>query len=409
MINNKYNIEKIRSDFPQLQIKLKDKKLIYLDNAATTLKPKIVIEKLSDLYLFKTANIHRAAHELSQNLSTDYENARKTVAKFINAQQNEVIFTKGTTESINFVAHSYARHLPKDSEIIISSLEHHSNILPWQVIAKDCGLKIKFIKCLDSGLLDKSHFESLISKKTKLLALTICSNALGVVNPVKDFISIAKKNDIKVLLDAAQSISSTITDVKDLDADFLVFSGHKIFAPTGIGVLWAKQEILKKMQAYQVGGGMITSVTKVGYTMAPIPYCFEAGTPPIVQAISLANALDYVETIGLKNIYEYEKTLLTELDKALLPIDGLKIIAPLQNRTNICSFTVDKLHSSDIGQLLSMQALCVRTGNHCAQPLVAEELKINTGLTRISLSIYNNLEEIHQCAKAVKKCLKMLS
>lgn len=409
MTNNKYDIQKIRSDFPQLQIKLKDKNLIYLDNAATTLKPKIVIDKLSDLYLFKTANIHRAAHELSQNLSTDYENARKTVAKFINAQQNEVIFTKGTTEAINFVAQSYARHLPKDSEIIISSLEHHSNILPWQSIAKEYGLKIKFIKCLDSGVLDKDHFESLISKKTKFLALTICSNALGIINPVKEFISIAKKNGIKILLDAAQSISSGITDVKDLDVDFLVFSGHKIFAPTGIGVLWVKSEILKKMQAYQVGGGMISSVTKTEYTMAPIPYCFEAGTPPIVQAISLANALDYVDTIGLENIHEYEKTLLTELDKSLSQISGLKIIGPLDTRINICSFIIEGVHSSDIGQLLSMQAVCVRTGNHCAQPLVDNELKISTGLTRISLSIYNSLEEVHQCVEAVKKCQKMLN
>lgn len=409
MTSNTYNIDKIRADFPQLQVKLKGKTLIYLDSAATTLKPKEVIDKLSEYYLFKTANIHRAAHELSQNLSTDYEEARKTVAQFINAKQNEVIFTKGTTEAINFVSQSYAKHLPKSSEIIISSLEHHSNILPWQNIAKEYGLVLKFINCLPSGELDFKHFQSLVSDQTKLLALTICSNALGIINPVDDFIAVAQKKGFKVLLDAAQSISSNITDVKKLNADFLVFSGHKIFAPTGIGVLWVKEDLLNQLKPYQVGGGMISSVDKKSYDLACAPFRFEAGTPPIVQAISLGHALTYVQDIGLNNIHNYEKSLLTELDKGLSSIAGLKIIGPLDTRVNICSFTVEGVHSSDIGQLLSMQALCVRTGNHCAQPLVVEELKITTGLTRISLSIYNNLSEVQECVKAVKKCLEMLS
>ncbi|MBE8221597.1 MAG: cysteine desulfurase [Bdellovibrionales bacterium] len=407
-MSNLYDIKKIRSDFPQLTIKLKKNPLIYLDSAATTLKPKEVIDKLSDLYLFKTANIHRAAHELSQNLSTDYETARENVANFINAKQNEVIFTKGTTESINFVAQSYAKYFSKGSEIIISSLEHHSNILPWQNIAKEYGLVLKFIKCLPSGELDFNHFTSLISKKTKLLALTICSNALGIINPVKDYINVAKKNKIKILLDAAQSISSNITDVKKLDADFLVFSGHKIFAPTGIGVLWVKENLLETLKPYQVGGGMISSVDKNSYALACAPYRFEAGTPPIVQAISLGHALNYVKNIGLQNIHDYEKSLLTALDEGLSKIDGVKIIGPLKSRVNICSFTVEGVHSSDIGQLLSVQGICVRTGNHCAQPLVVEELGINTGLTRISLSIYNNLEEVVACVDSVKKCLEML-
>lgn len=404
-----YNIKKIRSEFPQLTIKIKGNPLIYLDSAATTLKPKKIIDKLSDLYLFKTANIHRAVHELSQNLSTDYETAREQVANFINAKQNEIIFTKGTTESINFIAQSYAKHLPKGSEIIISSLEHHSNILPWQSVAKEYGLVLKFINCLPSGELNFDHFVSLISKQTKLLALTICSNALGIINPVEDFIAVAKKNKVKILLDAAQSVSSTVTDVKKLDADFLVFSGHKIFSPTGIGVLWVRENLLDTLKPYQVGGGMISSVAKTSYALASIPYRFEAGTPPIVQAISLGHALNYVKNIGLQNIHHYEKSLLTALDKGLSNIVGLKIIGPLKSRVNICSFTVEGVHSSDIGQLLSMQGLCVRTGNHCAQPLVVEELKINTGLTRISLSIYNTLEEINICVDAIKKCLKMLS
>lgn len=408
MMTSPYNIKKIRSDFPQLTTQIKDNPLIYLDSAATTLKPKEVIDKLSDLYLFKTANIHRAAHELSQNLSTDYETTRERVANFIKAKQNEVIFTKGTTESINFIAQSYARYFPKGSEIIISSLEHHSNILPWQSIAKEYGLILKFINCLPSGELDFNHFTSLISKKTKLLALTICSNALGIINPVKDFIAVTKKKNIKVLLDAAQSISSNVTDVNKLDADFLVFSGHKLFAPTGIGVLWVKENLLDTLKPYQVGGGMISSVDKKSYVLACPPYRFEAGTPPIMQAISLGHAVNYVQNIGLQNIHHYEKSLLTVLDKGLSSIPGVKIVGPLKARVNICSFTVEGIHSSDIGQLLSLQGLCVRTGNHCAQPLVVEELKITTGLTRVSLSIYNTLEEVKICIEAVKKCLEML-
>lgn len=409
MMPNPYNIEKIRSDFPQLKTKIKGQPLIYLDSAATALKPKEVIDKLSELYLFGTANIHRAAHELSQNLSTDYENARQKVATFINAQKSEIIFTKGTTESINFISQSYARYFPKGSEIIISSLEHHSNIVPWQNIAKEYGLVLKFINCLPSGELDFDHFKSLMSEKTKLLALTICSNALGIVNPVEDFIHLAKKKKIKILLDAAQSISSNITDVKKLDADFLVFSGHKIFSPTGIGVLWVKENLIDKLTPYQVGGGMIASVSKSSYTLACAPYKFEAGTPPIMQAISLGHALEYVQKIGLQNIHNYEKSLLKALDKGLSEIPGLKIIGPLSARVNICSFTVEGVHSSDIGQLLSMQGLCVRTGNHCAEPLVVEEFKITTGLTRISLSIYNTLEEVNICIDSIKKCLKMLN
>lgn len=409
MMSKAYNINKIRSDFPQLQIKLKGKNLIYLDSAATTLKPKEVIDKLSEYYLFKTANIHRAAHELSQNLSTDYEEARKQVAQFINANQNEVIFTKGTTESINFVANAYAKYLPKGSEIIISSLEHHSNILPWQNLAQEYGFTLKFIHCLPSGELDFNHFQTLVTNKTQLLALTICSNALGIINPVEKFIALAKQKNFKVLLDAAQSISSNVTDVKKLNADFLVFSGHKLFAPTGIGVLWVKETLLEQLKPYQVGGGMISSVDKKSHTLACPPFRFEAGTPPIVQAISLSHALQYIQNIGLENIHNYEKSLLAELDRGLASIPGLKIIGPLKSRVNICSFTVEGVHSSDIGQLLSMQALCVRTGNHCAQPLVVEELKITTGLTRVSLSIYNNLAEVQECVKAVKKCLKMLS
>lgn len=408
MMNKTYDIKKIRSEFPQLSLQIKEKPLVYLDSAATTLKPKPVIDKLSDLYLFKTANIHRAAHELSQNISADYEKARENVATFINGKQNEVIFTKGTTESINFVAQSYAKYFPKGSEIIISSLEHHSNILPWQSIAKEYGLVLKFIDCLPSGELDFNHFKSLITKKTKLLALTICSNALGIINPVKDFTAVAKKNQIKVLLDAAQSISSNITDVKQLGADFLVFSGHKIFAPTGIGVLWVKDNLLEHLKPYQVGGGMISSVNKQSCALACPPHRFEAGTPPIVQAISLGHALNYVQNIGLQNIHNHEKALLTALDEGLGTISGLSILGPLKTRVNICSFSVQDIHSSDIGQLLSMQGFCVRTGNHCAQPLVVEELKINTGLTRISLSIYNTLEEVQACIVAVKKCLKML-
>lgn len=403
-----YPIKDIRKDFPQLKTQVHGHPLIYLDSAATTLKPQPVIDYLAHLYLHKTANIHRGIHTPSQDLSSLYEEARANVAQFINADPFEIIFTKGTTEGINLVAHSCTDHLKEGDEILVSQLEHHSNILPWQELARKKKLKLIPIPVTTEGTIELKKFHSLINEKTAFMAITLGSNAIGTINPIQQMLDAVKDVDALVLVDAAQAISAYPIDVKDLDADFLVFSGHKIFAPTGIGVLWGKEELLEKAKPYQLGGGMMSAVTFDHFTPGDLPARFEAGTPPIMQALALSKALDYVSHIGLDNISQHEKELVQYAYEKLQSIDEVKVVGQPERLLNILSFTVNKVHSTDIGHFLNTKGICVRTGTHCAQPLIKDVLKEDTGLTRLSFSIYNTKEEIDITIEKIKESISLL-
>jgi cysteine desulfurase/selenocysteine lyase len=402
------DIEKIRADFPILSRKVNGKPLIYFDNGATAQKPQSVIDAVNKYYTSQNANIHRGVHTLSQEITVEYEKARDTVQKHLNARySHEIIFTKGTTESINLVASSFGKKfISKGDEIIISAMEHHSNILPWQVICEDKGAILKVIPINDSGELLMDEYKKLLSDKTKIVAVTHISNTLGTINPVKEIIELAHAKNIPVLIDGAQAVPHTGIDVQDLDVDFYVYSGHKLFGPTGVGVLYGKEKWLNEMPPYQVGGGTIKTVTFEKTVYADLPLKFEAGTPHIAGGVGLAMAINYINEIGLDNIAAYEHELLVHATSALQKIEGLKIIGTATKKASVISFVVEGLHPFDIGTILDQLGIAVRTGHHCTQPLM-QRYGIK-GTVRVSFAFYNTKQEVDEFIIGLQRAIKML-
>lgn len=402
-------IQHIRTDFPILEEKVYNKPLIYFDNGATTQKPKQVLDKIMYGYTHLNANIHRGVHYLSQKATEAHEASRKTVAEFINASSSdEIIFTRGTTEAINLVAFSFGEAFCNEGdEIIISVLEHHSNIVPWQMLCERKKMKLRIIPINEKGELKMDVFESLLNKKTKLVSVAHVSNVLGTINPVKEIIEKAHARNIPVFLDGAQSAPHIKVDVQSLDVDFYAFSGHKIYAPTGISALYGKREWLDKIPPYQGGGEMIQTVTFEKTTYNELPFKFEAGTPDYIGSTALAEAVRYIQNIGLEHIAEYETELTQYATKRLHEIEGMRIIGTAKHKSAVVSFLVGNIHPYDIGMLLDKLGIAVRTGHHCAQPLM-DELQI-PGTVRASFSFYNTKEEIHTFIDALKRVVSMLS
>jgi len=397
------DIQSIRSDFPILQRKVHHKPLVYLDNAATTQKPKQVIDKIVESYYHANANIHRGVHYLSQLATEAHESARKTVQKFLNAgSSSEIIFTRGTTDAINLVASSFAKACMKPGdEVIVSAMEHHSNIVPWQL--HEANLKV--IPLNEIGELDLEAFTRLFSERTRLVAVTHISNVLGTINPVGEIIRIAHAHNVPVLIDGAQAAAHLPVDVQALDADFYVFSGHKIYAPTGTGALYGKEKWLERIPPYQGGGEMIASVTFEKSTFNELPYKFEAGTPDFIGSAGLAEALHYVESLGWSTIHNHEEALLKYATEKLNAIEGVRIFGQSPCKGGVISFLVGNIHHYDMGMLLDQLGIAVRTGHHCADPLM-RILGIE-GTARASFAIYNTLEEIDALIAGIERVKKM--
>ena len=402
------DLDHIRADFPLLGNTMRGKPIVFLDSAASSQKPRIVIDAIANYYKNKHANVHRGVYELSQEATDAFELGRERVRNFLNAESSdEIIFTRGTTESINLVASSYGRkYLNEGDEVIISTMEHHSNIVPWQMICEERKAKLRIIPINEKGEILIDKYEALLSKKTKIVAVTHISNALGTINPVKEMIEIAHSHDIPVLIDGAQATLHSKVDVQDLDADFYSFSSHKVYGPTGIGVLYGKRKWLEAMPPYQGGGEMIDSVSFEKTTFNKIPFKFEAGTPNIAGAIGLGVALEYVRSIGHSAIHEHEQSLLKYATEQLLKIDGLKIIGTANKKASVISFNVDGIHPYDIGTILDKMGIAVRTGHHCTQPLM-EYYQI-PGTVRASFAVYNNMEDVNKLVEGVKRAVNML-
>jgi len=402
-----FDVEKIREEFPILKRKINGKKLIYFDNAATTQKPKRVIEKIKEVYENFYANVHRGIHTLSQEASEEYEKSHETVARFINSEFEEVIFTRNATESINLVAYSYAmNNLSKDDEILISVMEHHSNLVPWQIVSKKIGCKLNYVSLDKNYEIDLEELKEKISKKTKIVAVTHISNVLGSINNVKEIIKIAHENNSIVLLDAAQSAPHLKLNVKELDVDFLAFSSHKLLGPSGIGVLYGKKEILEKMEPFIFGGDMISDVDFYSATWNKLPWKFEAGTPNIANGIAFAEAIKFLEEIGVKNIENYLNKLTKYFLKRFSELKTFKIVGNLneKNRASIFSFIHEKLKAHEIAKILDRDGIMIRSGYHCAHPLMRYlNLYEYGGTARASLYIYNTKEEIDYFIEALKK------
>ena len=397
----------IRDQFPILHQKVHGHPLIYFDNAATSQKPLKVINAISEYYLQENSNIHRGAHYLSNQATEKYEKSREAVRHLINAESTEeIILTKGTTESINLVASCLSQYLFKPGdEILISGLEHHANIVPWQIAADQKGAQIKVIPILDSGELDLVAFKNLLSPKTKLLALSHISNVLGTINPVEEMIALAKEKGALVLIDGAQSAPHMIVDVQALDCDFFCFSAHKIYGPTGIGVLYGKKAQLEKMPPYQSGGEMIKEVTFKGTTFNNLPYKFEAGTPNIAGGIGLLAAVEFIEEVGLEHIARREAELLAYATKKLKELGGIQFVGEAKEKAAVISFLVDGIHPSDLGSVLDKFGIAVRTGHHCAQPIM-DRFEI-PGTVRASFAVYNTENEIDMFIEGIDKVKKM--
>lgn len=402
------DINKIRADFPILQQNIYGKPLVYFDNAATNQKPQCVIDTLVEYYKSENSNIHRGVHYLSQKATIAFENARETVKAFINANSSsEIIFTRGTTESINLVAQSFGKKFIKEGdEVIISAMEHHSNIVPWQMICEEKGALLKVIPFFENGELDINAFENLISEKTRIIAITHVSNALGTINPIKEIIQKAHSKNIPVLIDGAQGIAHSKVDVQDLDCDFYCFSGHKIYAPMGIGVLYGKEELLNQMPPYHGGGEMIKTVTFEKTTYNDLPFKFEAGTPNVGDVLGLEKALQYINEIGIDKIAEYEDVLLNYATEKLAEIEGIRFFGTAKHKSAVISFLIGNIHPFDAGTIIDRHGVAVRTGHHCAQPLM-DYYKI-PGTIRASFAFYNTKEEIDVLITAVKKAKQML-
>jgi len=403
----KYDVNKIREDFPILKKKVHDKNLVYLDNAATTQKPTYVIDRIYEYYTTMNANIHRGVHALSQEATEAFEGARIQIKQFINALgKNEIVFTRGTTESINLVASSYGRtNIKEGDEIIISQMEHHSNIVPWQLLCKEKNAKLRIIPINDDGELIYEEFEKLVNEKTKFVSIVYVSNSLGTINPVKKIINYAHQFKIPVLVDAAQAVNHIHVDVQELDCDFLAFSGHKIYGPTGIGALYGKVELLDAMPPYQGGGDMISKVTFEETTYNELPHKFEAGTPDIAGAIGLGAAIEYISKIGIDNIKEHESSLLEYATKQIEEVPGLRIIGRAKEKTSVLSFVLENIHPHDIGTFLDFEGVAIRTGHHCTQP-VMQRFHI-PATSRASFAMYNTKEEVDVLVNGLKKIIEV--
>ncbi len=404
--SNTINIGEIRKQFPILDQQVNGKPLIYFDNAATSQKPQVVIDALLNYYTKDNANIHRGIHTLAERATTAFENTRKRVQQFINSREaEEVIFTKGTSDSINLVASSFGKKfIHEGDEIIITTMEHHSNIVPWQILCEEKGATLKVIPLNENGEVIEDEFDKLLSDKTKLVSIVYASNSLGTINPVASLIEKAHAVGAKVLLDGAQAAAHLPMDVQKLNCDFLAFSAHKMYGPTGTGVLYGKREILEKMPPYQGGGEMIKDVSFSGTTYNDIPYKFEAGTPNIADVVAFKSAMDFIDDIGKEKIAEYEHSLLLHSTEKLQDIDGVRLIGTAKNKVSVSSFIVEGMHHFDLGMLLDAKGIAVRTGHHCTQPLM-DNYSIE-GTVRASYLVYNTKEEIDTFTESLKEIIK---
>ncbi|MBR4846408.1 MAG: cysteine desulfurase [Bacteroidaceae bacterium] len=402
-----YDINKVRADFPILEREVYGKPLVYLDNGATTQKPRMVVDAMVEEYYSVNANVHRGVHFLSQQATELHEASRETVRRFINARPtNEIIFTRGTTESINLLAFSFGEaFLGEGDEVIISTMEHHSNIVPWQLLAARKGIGIKVIPMNDRGELLLDEYENLFTERTKLVSVTHVSNVLGTVNPIKQLIEMAHEHGVPVLVDGAQGVPHATVDVQALDADFYAFSGHKVYGPTGIGVLYGKENWLDRLPPYQGGGEMIQTVTFEKTTFNELPFKFEAGTPDYIATTSLARALDYVTTLGMENIAAHEHDLTQYAMQRLKEIPNMRLIGEATEKSSVVSFLVGDIHPFDMGTLLDRLGIAVRTGHHCAQPLM-QHLGIE-GTVRASFALYNTRAEVDTLVAGVERVAKM--
>ena len=404
----KKNVFNLRNDFPTLKRKVNGKDLVYFDNGATSQKPNSVIKRINEFYQNENSNIHRGVHTLSQEATSAYEDAREKVQKYINASlEEEIIFTKGTTDSINLVANGFSREvLNKGDEILISAMEHHSNIVPWQLACEYSGAELKVCSVTDEGELDMEEFKTLLSDKTKLVAITHVSNTLGTINPAKEIVGLSHELNIPVLFDGAQSVPHMKVDVQDLNCDFYAFGAHKMFGPTGVGVLYGKKKWLEKLPPYQGGGDMIKTVTFEKTTYNDLPHKFEAGTPNIVGGIGLGAAVDYLNKVDWESVHEYEKQLLEYATLQLNQIDGIRIIGNAKDKVGVLSFVHQKAHHYDMGTILDQLGVAIRTGHHCTEPLMR---RFNvSGTARASFAFYNTKEEVDVFISALKRALKMI-
>ncbi len=402
------DIEKIRAEFPILHQEVNKRPLAYFDNAASSQKPQVVIDAISNYYSTINSNIHRGVHHLSQLATDAYEQSREKIRKHLNAEKkHEIIFTKGTTDSINLVANGFRQLLQEGDEIIVSAMEHHSNIVPWQLAAKEKGAIIRVIPMNDNAELIFEEYQKLLNEKTKIVAFNHISNALGTINPVKEMIAEAHKYNVPVMVDGAQAIPHTLVDVQDLDADFYCFSSHKVYGPTGIGILYGKEEWLEKLPPYQGGGEMIKEVSFEGTTYAELPHKFEAGTPHIEGGIVLGTAIDYINTIGVENIAAHEHALMEYALEKLGTIEGFNLIGSAKNKAAVISFLIDGIHPYDAGTILDKLGIAVRTGHHCAQPTMS---RFNIpGTVRASFAVYNTYEEIDRLHEGLLKVKQMFA
>lgn len=403
---NNFPLTEIRDDFPILKSRINNHQLVYFDNAATTQKPQSVIDGISNYYKSYNANIHRGIHSLAEKATEEFEETRSLVKEFINASsENEIIFTRGTTEGINLISSSLSKfYFNEGDEIIISEMEHHSNIVPWQMIADENKLNLKVINVSENGEIDMDHFNSLISEKTKLVSIVYISNTLGTINPVKKIIEKCKENNILSVIDGAQSSAHKKIDVTELSCDFYVFSAHKMYGPTGVGVVYGKEEILEKMPPYMGGGEMIKDVSFSNTSYNNLPYKFEAGTPNIGDVIGFKEAINYIKNIGIDNIETYEISLKKYTEDALKKIDGIKVVGTAKDKVGIFSFTTEKVHYYDLGLLLDAKGIALRTGHHCTQPLM-DKYSLD-GTARLSLAIYNSTEEVDYFVESLSNLIK---
>lgn len=408
IVKEQFDVESIRNQFPVLDQEVNGNPLVYFDNAATTQKPKAVINSLVDYYQGYNANIHRGIHTLAEKATKAYEDTRKALRNFINANEvEELIFTKGTSESINLIASSYGRKfINDDDEIIISGLEHHSNIVPWQLLAEEKGAKIKVIPVLDDGSLDMQAFQGLLSEKTKLVAVNHASNSLGTINPIKNIIEKAHSHGAVVVVDGAQATAHLTIDVQELDCDFYAFSAHKFYGPTGTGAVYGKRALLESMPPYQGGGEMIKDVSFEHTTYNDIPYKFEAGTPNIADVIAWKSAIEFINHLGKENIAAHEHDLLAYATGQIIKLDGVRIIGNAEEKVSVLSFVVDGIHPFDIGQMLDARGVAMRTGHHCTQPLM-DRFQIE-GTVRASFAVYNTKEEIDQMIAGLERVIKFM-
>ncbi|PDH39629.1 MAG: cysteine desulfurase CsdA [Rhodothermaeota bacterium MED-G19] len=402
---NSFPINSIRKDFPILKSKINNHDLVYFDNAATTQKPQSVIDSISNYYEKYNSNIHRGVHSLAEKATNEFEKTRTKIKKFINAKSNtEIVFTRGTTEGINLISSSLGKYkFSEGDEIIISEMEHHSNIVPWQMIAKEKNLKLNMINVTDEGKIDLNDFKNIISSKTKLVSLVHISNTLGTVNPIKEIVEICNTNNIISVIDGAQASAHSVIDVQNINCDFYVLSAHKMYGPTGVGVVYGKEKLLEEMPPYMGGGEMIKEVKFSGTSYNDLPYKFEAGTPNIGDVIGFKEAINYIENLGKDQIIQYEDKLRDYAQKELNSIDGFRIIGNSENKIGIFSFTIENFHYYDLGLLLDAKGIAVRTGHHCTQPLM-DKYNLD-GTARVSLALYNTEEEVDFFVDSVKNLL----